>query len=404
MKSTLAIILSILVMAQLVSAQSGGTVKSRFGIGELSMQSTGRSLGMGAVSVPLNSNFDISRTNPAAWSAVTELRLQGGFLYDFVQFSNTNAEWKDGALDGFQLVFPAEETYRTRFSVGLVPYSRSFYHVIGRGQTDLGEAYTVNYRGSGGLSLFRAGASIQPHSLVAIGVSFQYYFGTVEQESEVNFDNTAFFGSVQKVATGHTGSNFLLGMMLFPFEGMTAAATLTSSAKLNASRNLLQQYSTRDSIITGASGRQDIPLELRFGLSYQLTNKVLVAADYMQQDWSNAIVFDGKQKNLGEAYIWSVGLEWMPWKDEISAKNLSQLAFRLGYYDRQSYIRINDETDQEHMFTTGFGFPVFGSSRGDLALQYGWQGSTDQLLGKRTIMRLAASISIGEKWFVRDQQ
>jgi hypothetical protein len=93
----------------------------------------------------------------------------------------------------------------------------------------------------------------------------------------------------------------------------------------------------------------------------------------------------------------------MPWKDDISAKHLSQLAFRLGYYNRQSYIRINNDTDLEHMVSTGFGFPVFGSSRGDIALQYGWQGSADQLLGRRSILRLAATISIGEKWFVRDE-
>jgi len=402
MMRSLPIVAALFLLAAAASAQTGGTVESRFGIGELAFQTSGRGMGMGAVSAPLRFADDVNSSNPAAWSSVNELRLQGGVSYDYVTFSNNSAEIRDAIIEGFQLVFPAEDKYRTRFVAGLMPVSRSYYDLVAYGKTSLDEPYTIHYRGSGGLSLFRFGASVQPLPFLQIGAAYQYYFGTIEQEWEATFSNDSYYPSFQQLATSHSGSAFLLGFMLEPVEGLSVGGSLNTAAALRTSQNMKLQFSTQDSILTGASGTRDYPLQWQAGIGYQLLDQLLVAADYSYQDWTNATEGDGQQSSLTSTYKLGAGLEWFPWKGDIASRSLSQLAIRFGFFHKKNYVAVGGVDVKEYMFTTGFGFPIFGSSRGDIALQYGWQGSAEDRLGRRDILRLVASISFGEKWFTRD--
>jgi len=173
------------------------------------------------------------------------------------------------------------------------------------------------------------------------------------------------------------------------------------AAELNASRNLLLQYSTEDSILAGASGAQDLPMLLHVGASWNMTEKLLLAAEYSTQDWTDATVFDRKQNVLGSSYKVGVGAEWYPYRDELGYRALARTAFRLGFYMHQPYLSVGDESTSEYFITTGIGFPIFASNRGDISLEYGWRGAESDLLGSQSILRATFSISVGESWFVR---
>ena len=137
------------------------------------------------------------------------------------------------------------------------------------------------------------------------------------------------------------------------------------------------------------------------GVSWNVTDALLFATDYSVQDWTEAIMFDGKQNGQGEAYKWAVGAEWYPYKNDLDARTMSRTAFRLGFYLQKPYMEIDNNTDTEYFITAGAGFPIFGSNRSDVALEYGWRGSDAQLLGTQSILRLSVSVTVGESWFKR---
>jgi hypothetical protein len=132
-----------------------------------------------------------------------------------------------------------------------------------------------------------------------------------------------------------------------------------------------------------------------------MTDELLLATDYSRQDWTEAIMFDRKQTGQGEAYKWAVGAEWYPYKNDLEARTLSRTAFRLGFYLQKPYVAIENNAGTEYFVTAGVGFPVFGSNRSDVALEYGWRGNDNQLLGTQNVLRLSVSVTVGEPWFIR---
>ena len=174
--------LCILVLSMSVAqAQNGGTIESRYGIGELDLSATARQHAMGGVTVTLPGAKDLSLTNPAAWSSVNELRLQGGFSIEHLSLSRSDIGMTNSAIKGFQFVFPLEDSWRLRLGTSLIPVSRSSYKTVVDGIIEE-DSYTGTYEGSGGLSMFSVGVALEPLPHVRIGAAYQYYFGTIEQD------------------------------------------------------------------------------------------------------------------------------------------------------------------------------------------------------------------------------
>ena len=394
------LLLGFLLLTSFASAQNGGTIESRFGIGEMDLMSTARQRGMGSVATPLSSATDISLANPATWSSIDELRLQGGLAYEHLSMSKTDATVGIGAIKGFSFVFPLEESMRLRLGSSILPFSRTDYRAEGSGAVE-GEPYSILYEGAGGLAMFRAGLSAEPLPHVRFGAAYQYYFGTIEQISELTFENGSWFDARQTRATSHSGSGFLLGLHYDGIRSFSFGVSLRPPASLRATRNLIIEYSTADSTLKGSEGTVDLPLAFSVGAAWQANDGLLFAVDYSRQDWTDANIFDGKQNGLGETYKLSVGAEWYPYKNDLDARTLSRTAFRLGFYLQQPYMTIDDKTSQEYFITAGAGFPIFGDNRGDVAVEYGWRGSEEQTLGTQSILRLSLSVTVGESWFIR---
>ena len=399
MQRTLVLFLLVLSTA---AAQNGESIISRFGIGDLDQQLTSRQRGMGGVAASLTSTYDVSSSNPASWTGVGGLRLQGGLLYEFESYSK-NSRLSTGSMSIKALHFslPLEESMHARLVAGFVPVSRVGYQVRGTGSVN-GESYRVDYLGRGGVSSFTVGAAIQPLPALSLGAMYRFLFGTIDREQQLVFDNGTTFGTKQWSTTSHNGSAFTVGAIVTGPGDATLGFTVAPAASLAATRDYTYRYSTNDSTVSGESGTQDIPLRYTVGVSSPLGKRFLVAAEYTAQDWSGATVFNTMPGELTASYRIGAGVEWRPSDDNASvAAAAKAMMFRLGFYQQKGYVALNGEEQKETFITIGAGLPILGMNRADASFELGWRGASEQILGSRLLVRFAVTVSVGESWFVR---
>lgn len=401
MNRVIALLAAVLALAPAAPAQHGMSILSRYGIGELGACSTARQRGMGYLSAALFSQHDINQTNPAAWSSLNGMRLQGDLVYEFESYSkNSNLSYGATAVSGLQFAIPVEDMLRTRVVFGFLPVSRVGYKLNTYDSTQ-GNRFQTEYLGNGGISSLRLGAAMQPLPFLRLGAAFEYYFGAIDQEWDINFEGGTYVNSRQTLSTSHHGTGGFFGMQLTPIDNLTLGASFTAPATLTASRDEFYQYYSGDTTILGAGGTTDIPMRWSAGAAYQVTPSVLVGADYTQQSWKDAQIFRSAQMQLGTQSRLSAGIEWSPAAGELSPSSWRRLSYRLGIMRQTGYVSIGGIDETETFVTAGLSIPIFTQNRIDLGLEYGWRGDETSVLGSRSLLRLSASFCVGEFFFVR---
>ena len=151
---------------------------TRFGYGDLGERSFGAGRAMGGVGYGLRSPKQINPMNPASYSCMDSLT----FLFDFgvagqlSWFDDGNARQNDinGNVEYIAMQFPIHR--RIALSFGLLPYSYVGYK-FGALRNDEGVTFTETYNGSGGLSDFYGGVSIDIwKKRLAVGANFGFLF------------------------------------------------------------------------------------------------------------------------------------------------------------------------------------------------------------------------------------
>ena len=382
-------------------SQNGGTLSSRLGIGELNMQTTSRQQGMGGVSIPLLSSYDINNNNPAAWTEISSVRLEGSLLLENLTTDLPGGTYtsRTGGIQGLQFALPFDKDLGLTFVTGFLPLSRSEFKVETR-DAEAGEAYRLDYESQGGTSVFRIGFSYRPISSIHLGAAYNYNFGTLSQVWDITFDNGTYYGTKQSRAASHNGSTFSFGAIYSGVNNLTVGAMVTTGTEIRSSTSYDFSYSTNDSTVTGVAGTITLPMVFGFGASYLLNDHLLIAMDYSAQDWTNAKSYDQPQTELSLSQKIGGGIEFAPSK-ETGASFIERSDFRLGSFYRTSYIKLQEQSINELAFTAGMGFPIGTHTRGDIAFEYGMRGKSSDMFGKESILRLSLSISASELWFTR---
>ena len=160
---------------------------TRFGYGDLGERSFGAGRAMGGVGYGLRSPKQINPMNPASYSCMDSLT----FLFDFgvagqlSWFDDGNARQNDinGNVEYIAMQFPIHR--RIALSFGLLPYSYVGYK-FGALRNDEGVTFTETYNGSGDLSDFYGGVSIDIwKKRLAVGANFGFLFGNIKHEQVV---------------------------------------------------------------------------------------------------------------------------------------------------------------------------------------------------------------------------
>jgi hypothetical protein len=397
------------------TAGTGGSSYSLFGIGDLRYLPNARSAGMGYTGLALPSANYINAVQPAAWSRINRVRLEAGLLYEGFRASDGNRSLYLANADysGALLAIPISMSDGIVAVLGFTPYSNVNYNLfVNRSQE--GIDYQLNYTGAGGVSRGIAGLSYSPLAGLSLGTSFNYMFGSVDRATKLSPLNSApnggtYGGSTSTASMTMNGITVTLGGQYTGFDAFSESLKplsigfmVTTRTAMKTQEDTKYQFLTGEDTISHPNGRLTIPLSYGVGVAYQASDRYLLAADFIAQNWGNA-TFDGVDPSeIRNMYRIGIGAEKMPARDATTW--LGRLVYRLGAFYHSSYYRLNSTAINEWGITAGMSMSLFGEARMNSAVEYGSRGTISNGLVKDSFIRVMISVTLSEQWFQRYEE
>jgi hypothetical protein len=177
---------------------------------------------------------------------------------------------------------------------------------------------------------------------------------------------------------------------------------VTTRTAMKTQEDTKYQFLTGEDTISHPNGRLTIPLSYGVGVAYQASDRYLLAADFIAQNWGNA-TFDGVDPSeIRNMYRIGIGAEKMPARDATTW--LGRLVYRLGAFYHSSYYRLNSTAINEWGITAGMSMSLFGEARMNSAVEYGSRGTISNGLVKDSFIRVMISVTLSEQWFQRYEE
>lgn len=391
----------------LVAATSlwANSLYSRLGVGLVHMRDGVRAIGMGNTSLALADGLSVYHLNPAALASIQVTRLQTEFGYESadVKVNSASGRFRDANFNGLSLLLPVKKGYSV--ALGFEPYSRVAFTLNQFGANDNGN-YEEIYSGTGGLdeaylafagTLGRSDGS----SGLRYGVAADFYFGRIQRNWRVNFSNVNSVSTEDKLGAYFRGVGFHAGVQWFHPRWQLGLA-MRPPIDLNVETQVEYIFGGESEII---KTKATLPLWVGIGVGYRPNSKLQLAADFRMQRWSDVDADKRVGAALTNSQDFGAGCEWIPSRNPIDGY-LKRIAYRAGAaFRRLPYQDPVGENISEWVVTTGLGFPFRrGSSRIDMAFEYGKRGDQKNNPAEESIFGFSISVSGAERWFVRGKR
>lgn len=378
-------------------AVAGGSVYSRFGVGDLLYYGSGRSAAMGGTGIALLGDGFINRLNPAGLARISRTRISTGF--EFANFSSSDnassGNYRRGTFNGVAFGIPIDQERGIGMILESTPFSTVHYAV-----ETTGEIFKQTFYGTGGLSLLGLGASYTPFSPLTIGAKFNYLYGRIRQTDKFDFFDPGFSDGELDRSDFYSGFNATFGAIYHGFgeTPLTLGLVLSTPTTFSVERERLRSSNQILDTTSTGTGSVDLPLAVGVGFSYLFSNRYHLTADLYHQSWEGANFFGASPVELKNATRVGIGFESLP-EREIEAY-FKRVAYRAGIYYNSTYYRINGTPINEYFITVGMGLPIGPDARINVGLHAGIRGATTGNLQRDTILRLTLSLSASEAWFL----
>ena len=405
-----------LLRPDVVRAGDGGSIYSRFGLGDIRYGYSAQSLGMAGSGLALRSAANIDGTNPAAWSSIIRTRYTISALYEGYSSTSggSSAFLSSASFNGAMIAIPIAPKSGIVFAGGITPVSRVNYNAVAPASQS-GLNYTIRFRGDGGLSAAHAGLSATIADNLHAGAKFEYYFGTLRHTVRQEFSSSAYTNAEVIRSTQLRGVGGTFGLIysglgrlfgLGETEQFSFGAYLATPAALSTDQDDFLSYengglTTRDTTTVG-HGSDHLPAAFGAGLSYA-SERIVLAADLQYQNWNSYTESGVHPAEIRDSYRYSAGVEVVPKRDP-AAPFTQRMAYRAGVFYHQTYYQINNQPINELGLSAGLGIPIFGETRFHFGAEYAIRGTNDYQLQKDNIFRMSFTITGGELWFVRPQE
>ncbi len=405
----------IIFILPIVSHASGGSVYSRFGIGDLFFSYDARRMSIGELGIALKDIDYLSSINPAGWSALKFTRFETGMVYqgNNIASNSSSVYHSDLIIPGFMLGFPVYQKYGVSLVAGIVPYSNADYELRVVTDTSIVGAYTTDYEGKGGISKVILGGTYQFPFGASFGFSLDYYNGKISRTTSINFTsnegliNGSFSDEYSYIAAGLTvgtisqdlskvlGMNFISDMRLGAFY----------SNPVNVKVDSVSSATTVIGTVTSSKGTisEKIPIRYGAGISFILNNDYRILFDYFHKSFGDFTHNNLKSDVMQDINKYSLGFEYR--KSDVRSNRFWELVMlRFGLSYEKSQYKINGEGINQISVYTGFSIPLDIANRLDFAFQYGRRGTKNNNLLLENIYKFSVSLSIGDIWFIRQDR
>ncbi len=390
---------------------------TRFGLGDISLTGFGMNSALGGTAIGLRSSNQINYLNPASYSAQDTL----SFIFDFgltgsirnLYSEDEQMTYRNLNIDHIAVGFPITKWLGT--SIGITSYSKVGYNILLEGTLNASE-YQIFHEGNGGLNRFFIGSSVRIGNNFSIGGNLSYIFGSITRNKRVILLEG---GSAETKYT----DKMVLGDVLFSIgvqgfktinnNSFVVGLTIDNETKINGEYTsfIYNQYlNIRDTIDyqENTKGSVLIPMRIGVGFSYNYKDKLLIAFDYITQDWTKADIF-GSNESLSSSNSLRVGLQYtpVPLTQVIRSAYWKRIKFRIGGYYTDSYLKLNENQLNDFGMTFGVGLPwknekrLFANSSFNLSYQLGQRGSLENGLLKETYHILSVGFTLYDFWFIK---
>lgn len=406
MKTIIRLFLLILIPSVL-SAEGGGSLYSRYGVGEVLNYFSARQLGMGTVGVTSVDSDYFNFINPASLGRLKVVRFEAGLNAFGMNIKNNSKEafYSGTEFSGFGMALPIEKDLGISLAIGMVPFTSVLYETVDKSNED----YSINYSGSGGISKVFVSTSYKLPYDISLGFAFNYFTGNIEYNSEVNYTTTNHVSSVFQKIHNYRGTGFTFGLEsgdLSKLINSEKISKLKFGLVFNYAKNLptdttsVVKLGVTSGVEKTALVNTNLPIRLDAGLSFVWDKNKMITADYTYSPWENYELDDQGFDNLKSSNRFGVGIEFAGNKS-IFADAWERMDFRLGFSYEATHLKIKGESINQFSLHGGFSYPVGIMSTLDVGLQIGQRGTEDSGLMKEMFYKANFSLSLGELWFIR---
>lgn len=396
-----------------------GSIYSRFGVGQLQNFSSSQSQALGGGGYALRSLNYNSAANLALLSDQIYTRLSLGADYNVVESENSSGQGSQlntGSVEAAQFSFPL---YKRKLGVGLFfqPFSQHRYRTQTPGNAAFGNTLSGNRQGTGGLYQFRGGLGYRINDILRVGAGADVLFGILERKRNNNSQTSDPDTDALRLSgvRGTVGAHLALADVFLDDDAFSIGAAVDLPTTLHGTRTLTQsgaQSVSSDTIAT-FDGDVRLPWKGQLGVAYQPNDRWTFTVDGLYEPWSTfsssfsdrrkfEAVPVGGEEALTDRWRTSVGAEIVPAGDDQKYSDfLSNIAYRLGAYTEQLYIRPDAQTRiQTYAVTGGLSLPTaLSGTRIDLNFRGGTRGTTSDGLVRDRFYGLSLHINFGEEWF-----
>lgn len=386
---------------------------TRIGIGDIVYDYSAKRLGMGQTGASIADNDYINTINPAGLYNLSLTRFETGIKYggEFISSESEKKFYAKADFNGFTFGFPVSRLYGVGAAIGIVPVSFVNYDVSEQLSSPLGN-YNASYKGKGGLSRIFASASYRLPFNLNVGASFDYYFGTMDYSSTVNFIDQDNYNANYNLNYQINGLGTTLGLISSDLSGLLKSETITDF-RIGAAVSLISDLSVDTMIvgtsnfavdtIAGGSTKMKLPYRLSTGISFKLSNNYLISVDYTYQPWQEYSLNSIKSKSLRNASKISAGFEFKPVLS-YDKTFWEQIAFRAGLSFEQTQYIINGKGINKFAVSGGLSIPISDVNSISIGLELATRGTKEPGLYKENIYRLNIGLNLGELWFIRQEK
>lgn len=421
-------------------AQSYGSINtfspySMYGLGELSTQGSLTSRAMGGIGVALRSPAEVNYLNPASYSV--SLKKSVLFSYGVEGSNNFNSQIQNDTklynsyaslnFHDLSLQFPVAD--KLGMALVIAPYSHSGYCITTTQNYPSIGLLSYVYEGGGDITQIKLGAGWEPFKNFSVGLSAQYYWGTVSRSFTMSpyvvTGNGTFYSTVGESSYRVSKIKFQAGLQWSPIS--TIKENLTIGATYDLGGDLSPEYThtvvgsgTLLSIVaTDISETLDfvLPNQIAAGITYRNT-KWLLGADYVYQNWlsGNGNFVQYTTSDLEVAYndfsTYKVGAQYTPRRNDVR-NYFNRVSYSAGLRYGGYQNTFGGEDISQYAITAGASFPIKmgGISKIEAALEYGSRGdntivatsTTDVGLIRQNYIKLSLSFTLfgDDYWFQR---